>query len=166
MCALLVCCILGDWRSLTVQRERVWSDDGQEEALWLAGPDFGQIRPHGQWLLCVRNHHTVSEYHCHPYLLMLLLDLQFRHKHHHALWLPIVIRINRATCCFAGLLWRSWTFWTHCQRLKWAWPIRLMENLYLVSPVGHFPHFSIKLLKHLEMVKMHLRGFTISAWLK
>lgn len=98
------------------------------------------------------------------HLLMLLLHLQFIHKHHHALWLPIVIRINRATCCFfAGLLWRSWTFWTRCQRLKWAWPIRLMENLYLVSPVGHFPHFSIQLLKHLEMVKMHLRSFRISS---
>lgn len=44
-----------------------------------------------------------------------------------------------AWLCFAGLLWQSWTFWTHCRRLKWVWPIRLMENLCLVSQVGH-PH--------------------------
>lgn len=36
-------------------RERVWCDDGQEETLRVAGPDFGPIRPHGQRLLCVRS---------------------------------------------------------------------------------------------------------------
>lgn len=53
----LVCRLLGDRGSVTVPRERVWRDDGQEEALWLAGPDSGQIRPHGQRLLRVRKHH-------------------------------------------------------------------------------------------------------------
>lgn len=43
----------GDWESVAVQRERVWRDDGQEEALWLAGPDSGPVRPHGQRLLGV-----------------------------------------------------------------------------------------------------------------
>lgn len=45
--------------------------------------------------------------------------------------------LNRVTCFLAELPWRSWTFWTRCQRLKWAWPIRLMANLYQVSLVGH-----------------------------
>lgn len=58
--------ILGEWRTVAVPRERVWCDDGQEEALWLAGPDFGAIRPHGQWLLCVRNRLPISEYYPPP----------------------------------------------------------------------------------------------------
>lgn len=67
------CCLLGDWRSVTDQRQRVRCDDGQEEALWVAGLDFGAIRPHGQRLFCVRNHHTISEYY--PHMLMWLLEL-------------------------------------------------------------------------------------------
>lgn len=55
-------CVLGDWRTLTDQRERVRCDDGQEEALRLARPGLGQIRPHGQWLHCVRNSPAISEY--------------------------------------------------------------------------------------------------------
>lgn len=87
-CPLLVCCILGDWCTVTVQRERVWRDDGQKEALWLAGPDFSQIRPHGQWLLCVRNHHISSDYYS-DLLMTLLTFLQFqcRNKLRCVLWL-------------------------------------------------------------------------------
>lgn len=46
--------------------------------MWLAGPGTGQIRPHGQWLLCVRNHHTISEYN-HRWL-MKSLESQFGHN--------------------------------------------------------------------------------------
>lgn len=45
--------VSGDWRPAAVQREGVWRDDGQEEALRLAGPDLGQICPHGERLLSV-----------------------------------------------------------------------------------------------------------------
>ena len=61
-------CVLGYRGSVTVQRERGRCDDRQEEAVWLAGPDFGQIRSHGQWLLCVRNRHIISPYY-HPLLM-------------------------------------------------------------------------------------------------
>lgn len=127
------CCLLGDWRPVADQRQRVRSDDGQEEALWVAGLDFGAIRPHGQRLFCVRNHHTISEYH--PHMLMWLLEL---------VQTSYTLSGSRFLCLFSSLFfffaesrWRSWTFWTRCQRLKWAWPITLMENLYQVSPVGH-----------------------------
>lgn len=101
-CPLLDCCLSGDWCTVTVQGERVWCDDGQKEALWLAGPDFSQIRPHGQWLLCVSN------------LLMTSLKfLQFRCSdlRRSSDW---TVRLS----FFVESPWQSWTFWTRCLRLK------------------------------------------------
>lgn len=44
---VMFCCILGNRGSAPVQRKRVRSDNGQKEALWMAGSDFGQICVHG-----------------------------------------------------------------------------------------------------------------------
>lgn len=48
--------VLGNWGSASVQREGVWSNNGQEETLWMAGSDFSQICSHGQRLLSVSNY--------------------------------------------------------------------------------------------------------------
>lgn len=50
--------------------------------------------------------------------------------------------LTNARLSFVELPWRSWTFWTRYLRSKWAWPIKSMDNLCLVSPVG-YSHFNI-----------------------
>lgn len=73
------------------------------------------------------------------------VNTQFRHELHHALDCPLSSELSRVTSSLAELPWRSWTFWTHWRRLKWAWPIRLMDNLYQVSQVG---------LSHLQVLEI------------
>lgn len=43
----------GDRRPAAEPRPRVGGDHGQEEALWLVGPDDSALRSHGQRVYCV-----------------------------------------------------------------------------------------------------------------
>lgn len=105
---LLICCVSGNGGSAPVQREGVWSNNRQKEAVWMAGSDFGPICSHGQWILSVSSFPTRFAHHQ-------LRDLRW-------LFVP-------------GSPWRSWTFWTRCQRSKWVWPTRLTESPCPVSQV-------------------------------